>query len=147
MDIFSLGVMCVRNDKSYSLHSIWECLTRTKPWAELKQPLALKVEKKLTAGERPVCPTFPFKPHLPQIIPETTPPLLRELITACWAYKPNERPTAEDLITKIFPKVKEVLCPELIAKQAARPQLGYERGRAMAAGTPPLGSCYCTCSH
>lgn len=66
-----------------------------------------------------------------QIIPEGVPALYRELITRCWAYKPEDRPTAEEILLKIIPRIKEQHCPELVVKQA-RPQLGMERGRAQA---------------
>ena len=68
---------------------------------------------------------------LAQIIPEGVPALYRELITRCWAYKPEERPTAEEILLKIIPKIKEQHCPELVVKPV-RPQLGLERGRAQA---------------
>ena len=73
-----------------------------------------------------------------QIIPDGVPALLRELITRCWAFKPAERPSADELLLRSFAKIKEQLCPELIAKQQTRPQLGIERGRASGQGLGAL---------
>ena len=74
-DVYSFGTVA------------WEVLTRELPWAN--QPLARDIFMRVVMrGERPV-------------IPADCPSDIAEVVRACWAELPADRPTLDDLVKRM----------------------------------------------
>ncbi|CAN0121978.1 unnamed protein product, partial [Laminaria digitata] len=74
-DVYSFGIVT------------WEVLTRELPWAD--QPFARDIFVRVAMkGERPIIPT-------------NCPSGMAQVIRACWAESPADRPTFHDLVNVV----------------------------------------------
>ena len=79
-----------KNTKASDMYAyatvLWELLTTTKPWHN-KNPFDLL--------------NLVAKSHCREPIPENTPKIFHQIITACWEHNPQNRFTAKDIVDKL----------------------------------------------